>query len=47
MENGEHPLHGDVNWLLNRAWLGFGLRKTAALETVGVNIKEHFIWSRC
>lgn len=43
MENGEHPLHGDVNWLLNRAWLGFGQRKTAALEAVGVNIKEHFV----
>jgi DNA-binding MarR family transcriptional regulator len=43
MENGEHPLHGDVNWLLNRAWLGFGQRKAAALETVGVNIKEHFV----
>lgn len=43
MGNGEHPLHGDVNWLLNRAWLGFGERKTAALEAVGVNIKEHFV----
>jgi DNA-binding MarR family transcriptional regulator len=43
MGNVEHPLHGDVNWLLNRAWLGFGERKTAALEAVGVNIKEHFV----
>jgi DNA-binding MarR family transcriptional regulator len=43
MGNGEHPLHGDVNWLLNRSWLGFGERKTAALEAVGVNIKEHFV----
>jgi DNA-binding MarR family transcriptional regulator len=43
MGNGEHPLHGDVNWLLNRAWLGFGLRKAAALEAVGINIKEHFV----
>ncbi|MFC8828798.1 MarR family winged helix-turn-helix transcriptional regulator [Streptomyces sp. NPDC057137] len=43
MGKGEHPLDGDVNWLLNRAWLGFGQRKTAALEAVGVNIKEHFV----
>ncbi|MEV7341736.1 MarR family winged helix-turn-helix transcriptional regulator [Streptomyces sp. NPDC093544] len=43
MGNAEHPLNGDVNWLLNRAWLGFGARKTAALESVGVNIKEHFV----
>jgi DNA-binding MarR family transcriptional regulator len=43
MEGAEHPLHGDVNWLLNRAWLGFGQRKEAALETVGVTIKEHFV----
>ncbi|MEV0474143.1 MarR family winged helix-turn-helix transcriptional regulator [Streptomyces prunicolor] len=43
MGNGEHPLYGDVNWLLNRAWLGFGDRKAAALEAVGVNIKEHFV----
>jgi DNA-binding MarR family transcriptional regulator len=43
MDNDEHPLHGDVNWLLNRAWLGFGQRKAAALETIGVNIKEHFV----
>jgi DNA-binding MarR family transcriptional regulator len=28
---------------LNRAWLGFGQRKEAALETVGVTIKEHFV----
>jgi DNA-binding MarR family transcriptional regulator len=43
MESAEHPLLGDVNWLLNRAWLGFGQRKEAALETVGVTIKEHFV----
>src|SRR5882757_9782056 len=43
MGNAEHPLDGDVNWLLNRAWLGFGERKVAALESVGVNIKEHFV----
>ena len=43
VENEEHPLHGDVNWLLNRAWLGFGRRKAAALDTVGVNVKEHFV----
>src|SRR5882724_9977297 len=43
MGNAEHPLNGDVNWLLNRAWLGFGERKAAALEAVGVNIKEHFV----
>jgi DNA-binding MarR family transcriptional regulator len=43
MEGSEHPLHGDVNWLLNRAWLGFGQRKTAALEATGVTLKEHFV----
>jgi DNA-binding MarR family transcriptional regulator len=41
--DAEHPLHGDVNWLLNRVWLGFGIRKAAALEAVGVSIKEHFV----
>jgi len=41
--DAEHPLYGDVNWLLNRVWLGFGQRKGAALEAVGVNIKEQFV----
>jgi DNA-binding MarR family transcriptional regulator len=43
VEGSEHPLDGDVNWLLNRAWLGFGQRKMAALEATGVNLKEHFV----
>ena len=43
MEGSEHPLSGDVNWLLNRAWLGFGQRKNAALESTGVSLKEHFV----
>ncbi|HET6295732.1 MAG TPA: MarR family winged helix-turn-helix transcriptional regulator [Kribbella sp.] len=43
MEGSEHPLAGDVNWLLNRAWLGFGQRKMAALEETGVSLKEHFV----
>ncbi|HEX4403040.1 MAG TPA: MarR family transcriptional regulator [Galbitalea sp.] len=43
MEGSEHPLSGDVNWLLNRAWLGFGQRKNAALEATGVSLKEHFV----
>ena len=43
VENTEHPLHDDVNWLLNRVWLGFGQRKATALEAVGVSIKEHFV----
>jgi len=43
VEGSEHPLSGDVNWLLNRAWLGFGQRKTAALEATGVSLKEHFV----
>jgi DNA-binding MarR family transcriptional regulator len=43
MGNAEHPLNDDVNWLLSRSWLGFGERKTVALEAVGVNIKEHFV----
>jgi DNA-binding MarR family transcriptional regulator len=43
VEDAEHPLDGDVNWLLNRVWLGFGQRKAAALEAVGVTLKEHFV----
>lgn len=43
MEGSGHPLDGDVNWLLNRAWLGFGQRKNAALEATGVTLKEHFV----
>ena len=43
MESSDHPLHDDVNWLLNRVWLGFGQRKAVALENVGVSIKEHFV----
>jgi DNA-binding MarR family transcriptional regulator len=43
VEDAEHPLDGDVNWLLNRVWLGFGHRKAAALEAVGVTLKEHFV----
>jgi DNA-binding MarR family transcriptional regulator len=43
VEGSEHPLSGDVNWLLNRAWLGFGQRKNAALEATGVSLKEHFV----
>jgi DNA-binding MarR family transcriptional regulator len=43
VEDTEHPLHGDVNWLLNRVWIGFGQRKAAALEAVGVTLKEHFV----
>jgi DNA-binding MarR family transcriptional regulator len=41
--DAEHPLNGDVNWLLNRVWLGFGQAKAAALESVGVTLKEHFV----
>jgi DNA-binding MarR family transcriptional regulator len=43
MEGSGHPLDGDVNWLLNRAWLGFGQHKNAALEATGVTLKEHFV----
>jgi len=43
VEGSEHPLSGDVNWLLNRAWLGFGQRKMAALEATGVSLKEQFV----
>ena len=43
VEGSEHPLSGDVNWLLNRAWLGFGQRKSAVLEATGVSLKEHFV----
>ena len=43
VDEAKHPLHGDINWLLNRVWLGFGQRKAAALEAVGVSLKEHFV----
>src|SRR5882757_5560467 len=43
VDEAKHPLQGDINWLLNRVWLGFGQRKAAALETVGVSLKEHFV----
>lgn len=43
MEGTAHPLYDDVNWLLNRTWLGFGQRKAAALEAVGVTLKEHLV----
>jgi DNA-binding MarR family transcriptional regulator len=43
MEGSAHPLYNDVNWLLNRTWLGFGQRKAVALEGVGVSLKEHLV----
>jgi DNA-binding MarR family transcriptional regulator len=43
VDDVQHPLIGDVNWLLNRVWLGFGQRKAARLEAVGVSIKEQFV----
>jgi MarR family transcriptional regulator, lower aerobic nicotinate degradation pathway regulator len=43
VDDVQHPLQGDVNWLLNRAWLGFGQRKAAALKAVGVSLKEQFV----
>jgi DNA-binding MarR family transcriptional regulator len=43
VQSDEHPLYGDVNWLLNRTWLGFGQRKSAALESIGVSPKEHVV----
>jgi len=43
MAGSEHPLHGDLNWLLNRTWLGFGQRKSAALEAMGVTLKEYYV----
>jgi DNA-binding MarR family transcriptional regulator len=43
VEGSAHPLYGDVNWLLNRTWLGFGQRKAAALEAVGITVKEHLV----
>ena len=43
MEAAEHPLHNNVNWLLNRAWLGFGQHSSDALEAFGVSVKEHLM----
>jgi DNA-binding MarR family transcriptional regulator len=38
-----HPLADDVNWLLNRVWLGFGEARSKALESLGLTVREHVL----
>lgn len=41
----EHPLADDVDWLLNRVWLGFGEARAAALAPLGLTVREHVLLS--
>jgi MarR family transcriptional regulator, organic hydroperoxide resistance regulator len=36
-------LRGDVSWLLSRVWLGFGDARAAALEPLGITVREHVV----
>jgi DNA-binding MarR family transcriptional regulator len=40
-----HALADDVNWLLNRVWLGFGAARAEALEEVGLTVREQVLLS--
>jgi DNA-binding MarR family transcriptional regulator len=44
MDSG-HPLADDLDWLLNRVWLGFGEARAAALEPLGLTVREHVLMS--
>ena len=41
----EHPLASDLDWLLNRVWLGFGEARATALEPLGLTVREHVLLS--
>ncbi len=41
----EHPLADDLDWLLNRVWLGFGEARAVALEPLGLTVREHVLLS--
>jgi DNA-binding MarR family transcriptional regulator len=38
-----HALEDDVNWLLNRVWLGFGEARSNALAPLGLTVREHVL----
>jgi DNA-binding MarR family transcriptional regulator len=38
-----HPLANDLDWLLNRAWLGFGEARADAIEPLGISVREHVL----
>jgi MarR family transcriptional regulator, lower aerobic nicotinate degradation pathway regulator len=38
-----HPLADDLDWLLNRAWLGFGETRADAIEPLGISVREHVL----
>jgi DNA-binding MarR family transcriptional regulator len=40
-----HALAEDVNWLLNRVWLGFGAARAEALDAVGLTVREQVLLS--
>jgi DNA-binding MarR family transcriptional regulator len=42
-ETNDHALTDDVNWLLNRVWLGFGEHRAEALAPLGLTVREHVI----
>lgn len=43
--DADHPLADDLDWLLNRVWLGFGEARAAALEPLGLTVREHVLLS--
>lgn len=44
-QNPDHPLADDLDWLLNRVWLGFGEARAVALEPLGLTVREHVLLS--
>lgn len=40
-----HPLADDLDWLLNRVWLGFGEARAIALAPLGLTVREHVLLS--
>ncbi|HEX4443888.1 MAG TPA: MarR family transcriptional regulator [Galbitalea sp.] len=41
----QHPLASDLDWLLNRVWLGFGEARALALAPLGLTVREHVLLS--
>ena len=41
--NIDHALAADVDWLLNRVWLGFGEARAQALEPLDLTVREHVL----
>jgi len=42
-DSPQHPLADDVDWLLNRVWLGFGEARAVALEPLGLTVRDHVL----